>query len=209
MTTRWARFALGWATAIVSTVGAALSHVAAGGGHPPYAAIAIAVAFSGMACVWLTGRRFSRFRLTIAVGISQSLYHGFFALFGTDAGGSLPGSGATYGHAHVTLLAPLGDAPASFPASADAAMFFGHSITGIATLLLMLYGEHVARGIAEAAVPVAASLWRVVALWRAGRQWRPRAAAVPAACRTELPPDLVALIGRLRHRGPPLMVARG
>src|SRR5690554_5818533 len=85
MTTRWARVLRGQVVAVCATFTAAFSHGAADGAHPPLAAIALALAFSSIVCVFLAAARLSRLRLAASVAVSQLLYHGLFSLFGVAA----------------------------------------------------------------------------------------------------------------------------
>ena len=85
MSTRWARFARGWLTALFSTLIAAVSHTLAGG-PPGTLAVVVSLAFAGMLCVGLTGKRPSAVRLAASVGGSQLLFHQLFGSWGTRPG---------------------------------------------------------------------------------------------------------------------------
>lgn len=211
MTDRWARFSRGWLISGFATYAAAFSHVAAGGGHPPAFAIALALAFSGPVCIMLAGRRLAVWRLALAVGLSQLAYHSLFAFFGPAT--VLPGTPlhTTGHHNHGTVTLPTTPATAGTDAVfSDPVMIATHLGAAIATLGAVLYAERTARAIVAAARPVAASCARATV-----RGLRAALAAEAAPVfnifrlsperRERLPvPDLAPLIGFLRHRGPPM-----
>lgn len=143
MTTRWARFARGWIAAIVSLCVAACSHALAGGTLPATAGLALCLAFSGVVCVLLAGKTLSLLRLTIAVGLSQLLFHGLFSLL-ADAplGGAAPaGAGMQHGDAMVLQLGSATSASPTMSADADVAMWIGHAIGAIVTIAALSSGE--------------------------------------------------------------------
>ena len=141
MGTRWARFARGWLTALFSTLIAALSHTLAGGTASTLAVVA-SLAFAGMLCVWLAGKRPSAMRLAVAVAGSQLLFHQLFGYLGT------PAWVATSGHVHGTAgaVAPFAaesTAHAWHPASPGDAiwMFLAHLAAAALTFLMLRHGE--------------------------------------------------------------------
>lgn len=141
MSTRWARFARGWLVALVSTLIAAASHTLAGG--PPSAlALVLSLAFAGMLCVGLAGKRLSRIRLAASVVGSQVLFHQLFASLGSS--GWAP---AAHGHGGIETAGALGltGAPASpwQPSSTSDAlgMLTAHALAAVATFLLLRSGE--------------------------------------------------------------------
>lgn len=78
MTTRWTRFARGWITAGFATFVAAFLHVASSGHAPSSLALALSLAFSGMICIALTGKRLALWRRSVSVAVSQFLFHALF-----------------------------------------------------------------------------------------------------------------------------------
>jgi hypothetical protein len=141
MSTRWARLARGWLTALFSTLIAALSHTLAGG-PPSTLAVVVSLAFAGMLCVGLTGKKPSAARLAASVGGSQLLFHELFALVGH------PTWGAVAGHVHgasgaVAPFAAVSAGPLWQPDSPnDAAwMLIAHLAAAVLTFLMLLHGE--------------------------------------------------------------------
>ena len=123
MTTRWARFARGWIVAVFSTFVAALSHTVGGGADPGLLAVVVSLAFAGILSVGLSGRTLSTWRLTLAVLLSQLIFHGLFSFGG--AGGRLAAPDAGTGHAHDTSAVLL---PAGQGAAATGAMAESHGV---------------------------------------------------------------------------------
>lgn len=212
MTTRWARFARGWAAAGFATFVAAFSHTLAGGGHPPLFAIALALAFSGIACVWLAGRSLSRLRLIVSVAISQLLYHGIFALVGQDSA-AVSAATPAQGHNHATMIfSPLpsalssGLAEGSVPPPFDAPMIAAHGLAGVLTVAAILFGDRLLTVIAGCATLGLGWLRRLAVLRRMSLRHRPDVATsiLARVSRVQAPRDLSVLLGGLRHRGPPL-----
>ena len=138
MGTRWARFARGWLTALFSTLIAALSHTLAGGTAGTLAIVA-SLAFSGMLCVGLAGKRPSAMRLAVSVAGSQLLFHQLFSYLGN------PAWDATSGHAHgaVAPFAAESTAHVWHPASPSDAtwMFLAHLAAAALTFLMLRHGE--------------------------------------------------------------------
>ena len=197
MTARWASFARGWAVAAFATFVAAFSHVVAGGGHPPMFAIALALAFSGIACVFLAGKRLSPGRLTASVVISQALYHGLFGLFGT---GSLAAS-SVGGHLHsAQVLTPVSASADTVFKPAGPWMLLAHAAAAILTIVVVLHGERLCLGIATLTGLGLAAL--------AGRlpgSTTPTAPRIlsPVGHRRVVPHRAAILVSVLRYRGPP------
>ena len=212
MTTRWARLARGWLAAIGATFAAAFSHVVAGGGHPPFFAVALSLAFAGLACTVLAGRRFSRTRLALSVFASQFLYHALFSVFGESSTASA-GSHSASGHLHGVVLHPSSTTGLTGGPEWDPAMLAAHAVAAIATLTLMLYGEHLARAVVARAElawdAAAAGIMRVVALLRGALPALPSPASLRTTAEwTLLRPVPAVLPGSLLRRGPPVVAAR-
>jgi len=144
MNTRWARFARGWIAAIVSLFVAACSHALAGGALPATAGLALCLAFSGAVCVLLAGKTLSLARLSIAVGLSQLLFHGLFSLL-TDAPLGTPAPAGVGMHLGADpMVLQLGSARSTAPqmnADADLRMWLGHAFGAIITIAVLRFGE--------------------------------------------------------------------
>jgi hypothetical protein len=129
MASRWARVARALLAAVFSTLVAAGSHVIAGGSVSG-AGLAIAMVFSALVCIALTGKRLSRVRLAASVGISQFAFHSVFGLVGSG------GTVVSTGH-HAILSAP--DAAAAAPTSLW--MVAAHAAAAIVTTIVLQHGE--------------------------------------------------------------------
>lgn len=198
MSTRWARFARGWLAAVFSTLIAAASHTIAGG--PPSAlAIVLSLAFAGMFCVGLAGKRLSRTRLAASVVGSQLMFHQLFA--------SLGGSGWTpaahvHGAADAVGTLSVVAASAGSPQLSDGnLMLLAHAVAAAATYLLLRFGERSFWSMAETARALLRILFprtlqpvSLDAPWMSGAPVRTPAVSAATARST------------LRYRGPPTAV---
>lgn len=212
MTTRWARVVRGQAVAVIATFTAAFSHGAADGGHPPMGAIALALAFSSIACVFLTAGHFSRRRLAASVAISQLVYHGLFSLFGTA--GSAPGAVIT-GHHGSLAFAPVASGPtqsvsseavSSAALASDVWMLAAHLGAAVLTFAMLVRGENALGAVRRGAeLVVAALIVAALVRWRepqlpeqpqSGRRF-------PTGQRDHVSHRQLILTSSLRHRGPP------
>jgi hypothetical protein len=206
MSSRWARVGRGLAAAGVATFVAALSHVAAGGGAPGGAGLALAIALSAVVCVLLAGRSLSLPRLAISVLISQFAFHLLFEV-GAGGGGSSTMLTESGHHGHLTLTTvPDAVAESAHPGHDSGMMWVMHAVAAVVTIVLIQRGER--------------TLVRLAALARAGirslalvrvpafveplpRRSMVRAEGLPIVDRLR---DLGVLLGGLRHRGPPVAV---
>jgi hypothetical protein len=198
MTTRWARVVRGQVVAVLATFAAAFSHGVADGAHPPLAAMALALAFSSVICVFLAAARLSRVRLAVSVAISQLLYHGLFSVFGV-AGAS--GGVVSTGHHGTVAFTPGVDVASTVPAT-DQWMLVAHVAAAVVTFAMLVRGEHALLALGALAVLLVTALaWRLpptpVTL--------PSAARFPTAQRADVPHRLLILVSALTHRGPPLV----
>jgi len=193
----------GLGASTTATFVAALFHEAGGGAAPSWAVVAFGLALASLAAIALAGTRASLWRLTAAVAVSQVLFHGLFTAAG-DGSGALasadPHAGMA-GHGGPPLAIPGLHAGAAGGASAtDAGMVLSHGAALVVTVLALRHGERAIRAL------VAASGLRVV-LALAMPFLRPADQPTAALARIARAPrplgDLVARIGRLRHRGPP------
>jgi hypothetical protein len=202
MTTRWARFARGWIVAAFSTFVAALSHTVGGGAVPGLLAVVVSLAFAGIVSIALSGRTLSTWRLTVAVLISQLIFHGLFS-FGS-AGGSLVTSGSATSHAHnagsLAVLAPSTAQAGSMSGSDHGLMMtVAHILAAVVTVVALRFGERAFWGLLTTATVMLASLVRVLVLTPI-----PRIPRAIAASTSALPPrELLVLLSPMRHRGPP------
>jgi hypothetical protein len=226
MTSRTTRVVRGLSAAAVALFVAAFSHVAAGGAAPGQAGAALAAAFSAIVCVALAGRSLSVTRLSIAVLISQFVFH---LLFGVGAGS---GSGLTLttSHHHGQPVSSLVPDAAGGAVSAAAVhshgggwMWLGHAVAAVLTIALLARGEVALRrlltiGRTRLAEPLAAFaerstvLVRALALLsfteasraghRANARLRNRRAVFGLAVAPVLRERILTL-GSLGHRGPP------
>lgn len=210
MADRWVRFGRGWFIAGVATYAAAFSHVAADGGQPPAIAIVLALAFSGPVCIALAGR-LSRRRLAIAVGVSQFLYHGLFALFGASGSHAAPSPFSS--HHHALVIDPTMNVTANSVAI-EPAMVLMHCAAAAVTVLVMLYTERTTRAALSAIRPLLSTVLRAAlrglrAALAAASTGTARPLRLTAQWLRRIPaPGLAPLIGFLRHRGPPARTAR-
>jgi hypothetical protein len=204
MTTRWARFARGWIVAGFSTFVAALSHTVGGGAAPGILAVVVSLAFAGMVSIALAGRTLSTWRLTVAVLVSQVIFHGLFSLGG--AGGRLATADAGLGHAHgagqsAVLLEPTAIVGGgAMPADHGGLMTAAHVIAAVVTVVALRYGERAFWGLfSTARVVVLALLGMPGAVSIAHR---PRLGATFV---TGVPlRERLAPLHPMRHRGPPV-----
>ena len=152
MTTRWARFARGWIAAIVSLFVASCSHALAGGALPATAGLALCLAFSGAVCVLLAGKTLSLTRLTIAISVSQLLYHGLFSLLADAPAGTSPLAGVGMHHGGDSLVLQLGSSTSALPPmTADARMWAGHAVGAVVTIAALGLGERAFWGLVRLA----------------------------------------------------------
>ncbi|MFC7403382.1 hypothetical protein [Citricoccus sp. GCM10030269] len=162
----------GWAAALIATLLAAGSHtVAASSGHhdagPAPVVWILTLALAGLLCTALAGRALSWWRLGLAVGASQLLFHWLYSM----AAVPLPATGLTDPHAaaghgaaaHASVTDAVAThgavthAAATHPASADhlsMAMVCAHVLAAVGTVVLLRRGEVLAARVAELAVGV-------------------------------------------------------
>lgn len=196
--TRWARVARGLAAAFVSTSVAAFSHLVAGGPLPGAAGMALCLAFSGIVCIALTGKRMSPTRLALSVSASQIMFHGLFSLLVAPAA-----SGATMAvHVHDDAIATqLAAVPtAAHTSHGGFGMLTGHLAAAVVTFLALNYGERAIRGL------FALGRLVIVRLFLARMPEPGVATPSPAAlwALSLLPRGRRPLLSPMRHRGPPV-----
>jgi hypothetical protein len=130
---RGSRVVRGAVAAVVATFVALVSHVSAGGAIPGLFGLVVPLALSFVVCAALSGRRVSVWRLTLAVVLSQALFHLLFVL-----GSFEPGAG---GHVHGAAVVLVADAVPTPAVSMDAVMAAGHVIAAAVTALALHRGE--------------------------------------------------------------------
>lgn len=176
---RRARAARGSLAATVATSTAAAAHTLAGAGAPPAWLLVAVTTLAAPLAVWLAGRALSVWRTTAIVALSQSLLHAAFAVVGTAT--------LTVGHAHGPLLLPAVASPAGTHAI-DVPMLLGHALAAVATVLLLLHGERLARGLGRGIRRLLTPVPARIALPRAPRLPTCTAHRTPTTrlCRTTL-----------------------
>ncbi|WP_168627001.1 hypothetical protein [Cryobacterium sp. BB307] len=197
MSTRWARVARGQAAALVSTFVAAFSHAAADGALPGPAGILLCLAFSGMLCVALAGKRLSRMRLAVSIALSQFAFHAFFSSLSAPIA-AVP----VAAHAHPGGLANLQPiAPTVHAVHAGETMWLAHAVAAAITFLILRFGERAFWSLLETArLSVGALLNRLLVAPVA----LPRRASGAQLSRSISPRALRRMLSPMRHRGPPL-----
>ena len=204
MGSRGARLTRGMLASGVAIFVAALFHVAGGGAAPGLLPLVLSMAFATLASVALTARRLSLWRLTVAVGLSQFLFHLLFSLGGGGAHFSAPNGmqhgGMQHLHAGAHLTMTAGAMPASHGSDLTPSMWLTHLTAVLVTVVALRFGEQAFWGLFETArVRVARTIDRLeVAPVPVPRSVRPVAAVEPVRWR-----DLGLPLARLRHRGPP------
>ncbi|KIP53734.1 hypothetical protein [Leucobacter komagatae] len=140
---RAARTARGVIGAALSTVLAAASHSLAGGEISAFAVVITAIIALPF-CVALAGRVASVWRVGLAVGASQFLYHWAFAGIGVSGALATPSAFPMGSHAaHLASLERF--VPDVVEAgSADALMWVMHAIAAVLSTLLVARGERAA-----------------------------------------------------------------
>lgn len=126
----------------MATFIALMSHVAGGGAVPQLLGVAVPWTLSLMVCTVLAGRALSLTRLTIAVMISQALFHALFVL-GASAG---PARETMHVHDHggmldavtSTSIATVGSASGML---ADSTMWIAHAVAAVITVAALYRGE--------------------------------------------------------------------
>lgn len=159
---------------------------------PGMLGVAVPWVLSFMICTLLAGRRLSVVRLSIAVSLSQALFHALFVL------GSITPRGGFAPHVHGAALSLEGVSPL---VPQDAGMWIAHGVAAALTIVALHRGERIVRALAAVASDVAAWLRHVIVVIKlapvelpSGRRWASVFAPHPAV------PHLTAL----RRRGPPL-----
>ncbi len=192
--TRVARAAV--ASAIATFV-ALLSHVAAGGTMPGLLGVGVPWVLSLAVCTMLAGRSLSLLRLSIAVVVSQSLFHVLFVLGAAPE----PSTAIPTGHVHEVVLPAM---LASTPAAMDAAMLLSHVAAAAVTVLALYRGERTVGALLALAAHYRAWLRRQASVADGSLVWGihpPRTAPAHTARRL----SSWLLQSAIRRRGPPVV----
>ncbi|WP_243227956.1 hypothetical protein [Microbacterium sp. CIAB417] len=143
---RLPRLLRGATSAAVATFVALLSHVSAGGTVPGWLGILIPFVLSLAVCTVLAGRRLSAWRLSMAVVLSQALFHTLFVL-GSFA---VPGVGQDHHAMHgMGEAMPSSSAGMTDALHGDPAMWLGHAVAAVVTILALHRGERCVRALVE------------------------------------------------------------
>ena len=213
MYTRWARVARGTLAACFAVFVAALFHAGMGGGVPSILAITVSLAFAVPTCVLLSAKRMAPhgsmlsgptlWRQLVAVDVSQFILHAFFGIAPGDAQfSSATGSAHVHAASHLTMTGGASDSATAMGGMHESPlMWIGHASAVIVTVAAMRYGERTLRLlVATTAIRIVAFVERITLIpVHATAALRRAADARPVI----LPAPRI-LIGRMRHRGPPV-----
>ncbi|MDQ1082510.1 MULTISPECIES: hypothetical protein [Microbacterium] len=189
------RVGRGVAAASLATFVATVSHASVGAALPPVLNVVVALCLAVPVCVLLAGRALSWGRLSIAVVLSQALFHTLLAL-------DLRSGDAPAGAGHHHVAAALVDAAAApHLHAADAAtspwMWVAHAVAALVTIAAFGRGERAVQAV-------------VRFLAAAIRALRPFSGLPPVGDATGPAPEPLLLttamtvLSPMRHRGPPL-----
>ncbi|GAA5039638.1 hypothetical protein ACFQRL_03045 [Microbacterium fluvii] len=143
MTTRQLRVLRGGAAASVAVIASAAAHTLAGGGAPSAWLMVAAVLLAWPLAAVAVGRRLTVWGMSLAVLVSQALFHVAFALVGTAA----PGAVAHLHHGALSSM-PMGGATLV----PDAQMTAHHLVAALVTVIALHRGERMLRAIARGIV---------------------------------------------------------
>lgn len=204
MSSRGARVARGFAAAGVATLVAALFHMV-GGGQPPSAlALTLSLVFSTLVSIALVGKRVAVWRLTLAVLVSQFLFHALFTLSPSATFSGMPADGHLHAGMHLTMNPGTpSSAGMTMPATlvGDSPwMWLAHAAAVVLTVTVLLQGERTLLAVARFAFFVLRRLVDRVAAVQAEPVARVLSvvAAAPSALRR-----LDTVLDGMRRRGPP------
>lgn len=188
----------GAVAAAVATLVALLSHVTAGGAMPGAVGILVPLALSFVACAALAGRRLSAIRLSIAVALSQVLFHTLFVL-----GSYQPGVAAVHVHGAAAAMPALGAESSTMTMAPDATMWLWHLIAAVLTTAALHRGERTVAHLRELTVRLGAWLRARVRILTDAPGPTP-ARRVLAEIVADVRAVSVLLAATARRRGPPL-----
>lgn len=219
-----ARLVRGTLAAAVSTLAASASHGMADGAALFTLGTLVALCLATPFCVALAGRELSLRRLSVAVILSQTAFHGLFRLLGHAPHAAHGAHGASHGGHSAHAAAAAGAHPSlhaghggsiPLPEAASGAMehhsllFDGsvtmalsHLVAALATIAVLRQGER-----------ALALVWRLLALVLPALPVAPRAVVVgarptrPAHFSPQPLTDLGLVLSGVGRRAPPLMAA--
>jgi len=199
----------GAAAAALSVFVAAWFHVASGGDAPTPLAVLASFVLATPVCVLLAGRRTRLWSLCASVGLSQFLFHALFSLgapsdvrFVSSGGAeSMRGMPDMHGMSDLSLHAIGGHGPSAAEAVAVPAMWAGHALAALITIVAIRHSERVLAALfALAARFLVRALLLALAPLMGGAATPPRRRDVRAVA------QLVVDAG-LHRRGPPVRFA--
>jgi len=129
-----------------ATLVAAASHSVAGGRVPSALGITLALFFSVIVSIALTGRGLSAVRLAASVVVSQLAFHVVFSTLGGAA------EVVTHGH-HQTVVNGT-----AMVTHASGGMWLAHGIAAVVTTLALVFGERAFYGLRDTARMLLAAL---------------------------------------------------
>lgn len=183
--------------ASIATFVALLSHVAAGGTMPHWLGIAVPWVLSLAVCTVLVSRALSLPRLSVAVVLSQLLFHLLFVL-GADSAAST--AGAATGHVHGVPVLDL--STGSTAAATDPSMWLAHLAAATLTVAALHRGERLVVRLGALARGLLAWVRRRIL---AGEVQPPAVAERPGIlCAPAAPMRSARVAALARRRGPPL-----
>ncbi|WP_052961218.1 MULTISPECIES: hypothetical protein [unclassified Leucobacter] len=207
LSSRADRTGRGLVAAAIAVLVAVLSHSIADGRPAPLLGILLTLVFAVPLCVALAGRELSWIRLSLAVGLSQFVFHGLLLIgitdpaalpAATDAAAAATAQSAHAAHTAQALLPGIASVgPAAHAAHAGVGMWIAHLIGAAVTVAALGAGEQALRALLD--------LFGWDRLLRV-LNWVPspqRAAVRIAAAWRFTAPKLVVLT-EMRLRGPPL-----
>jgi len=140
-----ARITRGLLAATLAIGSAAISHSAAGHHGPHWIVLVLALAISLPVCSALSSVRLSRIRLGAAVGFSQVVLHGLFALFpasGAASGVVVDSVGTGRGvHDHAVTVSAAAHTGTVAQVLPDAPMILAHALAAVFTFAVIRRGE--------------------------------------------------------------------
>ena len=205
----------GSVAALVATFVATVSHSAATAHPPSLLGILLGLGIAAPICVLMAGRAQSWWRLSLAVGASQALFHSLLALrlgdgvtatttaatttAATATAAASTAATATAGMVHVHYDAMPADALMSTAAAHPAEspwMWVAHAVAAVITVLVLGTGERAVRLLVALISRVFRAL--VPGLPMHATPMRPLAAPEPTAL------SGLAVLSVMRRRGPPV-----
>jgi len=189
----------------IATVFAAASHAFAGGDVTPLAVIATSLLALPL-CTALAGRVGSLWRLCIAIGASQFIYHWSFSGLGASTSGLSTTAASSPHAAHLGFVfSPLGSAAtANATGDSTALMWLAHAAAAAVTVVLLYRGERAAQSLA------AALLRCFLPRLPAENSGEHAPASTPGLLKAPPSPLLFRMLSpaAVTHRGPPVLTRR-